>query len=610
VTEVGETEPVESGADAGSARVVRGAAVAEWAAGALTVALVCWPALVGSGIVGAGDDARYYRWLGWRMGRTIGEGRIVPLHLAGVISPNGLDLRLIDGYLPSWLAGLGNLVLSPTAAYNLVFVVGAVANLLAARYLAARISARRLVRCVTAIAFVSAPALAVNVQQGLPTLWFAFTVPLLVSEALAVVGGGRVRVVRLTALLVLAYLCSVYFLVFGGLAYGIIVGVAAIRARDPRIVASVGIAVLATLVVLAPLVAPRLRFDADQRAAGVPTELLADSYVFSADALSVLAQPARSTVLVPRPAAVARATVRLPDSRGALETTAFPGFLLLAGGVAFAVRRDRRRLPLAVAAATIWVLGLGPTLRIGGEVLWTRGDTPVAFLPYRILLALPGFGGLRVPIRSAEILAALLAAATAIALDRRCETGRPPVVALGVGAVVLLLANLLLPLPTTTDLLTPGSRSALARISDRARPGDTVLAVPTDCDPSVVALQVEHRTAAVGCAGSFAANPWDRERAYLREPGFDALRCDRAVYGRLRTDPDVPAPRWDREARLGLRERFGVRFLVVDRERLGACARGESIGRSLAGIAVIGGDDRFRVLDLGESERGGGRVAP
>jgi len=604
------TEPVESESGAGSVAVRRSGVVAEWAAGALTVALVCWPALVGSGIVGAGDDARYYRWLGWRIGRAIGEGRIVPLHLAGVIAPTGLDLRLIDGYLPSWLAGLANLVLSPTAAYNLVFVVGAVANLLAARYLAARVSPRRLVRCVTAIAFVSAPALAVNVQQGLPTLWFAFTVPLLVAEALAVVGGGRVRVVRLTALLVLAYLCSVYFLVFGGLAYGLIVGVAAVRARDLRIVASVGTAVLATLVVLAPLVAPRLRFDADQRAAGVPTELLADSYVFSADALSVLAQPSRSTVLVPRPAAVARATVRLPDPRGALESTAFPGFLLLAGGVAFAVRRDRRRLPLAVAAATIWVLGLGPTLRIGGEVLWTRDDTPVAFLPYRPLLALPGFGGLRVPIRSAEVLVTLLAAATAIALDRRCETGRPPMVALGVGAVALLLTNLLLPLPTTNDLLSPRSRAALVRIADRADAGDTVLAVPADCDPSLIALQVEHRTAAVGCAGSFAANPWDRERAYLREPGFDALRCDRAVYGRLRTDPDAPVPTLDRAARTGLRERLGVRFLIVDRERLAACPRRETIERSLAGVAVLGGDARFVVLDLGRRERAEQQTAP
>ena len=152
-----------------SRRLPPAPAVAEWSAALLTVILVCWPAVVSSGgrIVGAGDDARYYRWLGWRMGEAIADGRIVPLHLGAVIAPSGLDLRLIDGYLPSWISGLLNLVASPTVAYNLTFVVGAVANLLAARYLAARLSARRLVRAVTAIGFVSAPALAINVQQGL-----------------------------------------------------------------------------------------------------------------------------------------------------------------------------------------------------------------------------------------------------------------------------------------------------------------------------------------------------------------------------------------------------------------------------------------------------------
>ncbi|MFM7224806.1 MAG: hypothetical protein ACKO1Y_05135 [Actinomycetota bacterium] len=586
--------------------------IGEWGSGLLAVLLVSGPALVfaGSRIVGAGDDARYYRWLGWRIGRAIADGRLVPLRLGGVITPTGLDLRLVDGYLPSWIAGALNLDLSPTAAYNFVFVIGAIANLLAARALAVRLGGNRLVRTVTAVAFVSAPALAVNVQQGLPSLWFAFTVPLLVADALAVVAGGRVRPVRLTVLLVVAYLCSVYFLVFGGIAYGVIVGVAAIRARTFRPVGPVLAAVLAATVVLLPLIVPRLQFDREQRAAGVPTELLADSYVFSADALSVVAQPARSTILVPRPDAVARANVRLPDVRGALESTAFPGFVLLVGGIAFLATRDRRRLPLALAIGVTWILGLGPTLRIGGEVVWTRGDAPVAFLPYRALLAFPGLGGLRVPVRTAEILAALLAAATAVALQRRCDAGRPPIGALAAGVTVLLATNLLLPLPTTDDLLTPRSRVALGEVAERARPGDTVLSVPSDCDPSFAALQVVHRTPVVGCAGSFAANPWDRERAYLRVRGFDALRCDRSVYGRLRTDPDAAVPAFDAAAVRSLRDRLGVRFLVVDRERLVGCGVGRDIERGLAGLPSLGGDARFAVIDLGLGEAAPDRADP
>ena len=91
-------------------------------------------------ILGAGDDARYYTWLGWRMGRLIAHGHIVPFHVGDVIHPFGLDLRLLDGYLPSYVSGLFNLVVGPVLAFNLTFVVGAILNVLAARSLARRLT--------------------------------------------------------------------------------------------------------------------------------------------------------------------------------------------------------------------------------------------------------------------------------------------------------------------------------------------------------------------------------------------------------------------------------------------------------------------------------------
>src|SRR5207237_1044525 len=80
--------------------------------------------------------------------------------------PFGLDLRLLDGYLPSYVAGLFNLVAGPMLAYNLTFVTGAVLNVVCARALARRLSSSRLVHAVTALAFLTAPPLVPCVQSG------------------------------------------------------------------------------------------------------------------------------------------------------------------------------------------------------------------------------------------------------------------------------------------------------------------------------------------------------------------------------------------------------------------------------------------------------------
>ena len=81
----------------------------------------------------------------------------------------------------------------------------------------------------------------VNIGSERPPIKMSFTAPLLIADALDVAVGAReVRPIRLAALLALAYLCSVYFLVFGGLAYALIVGIAALRRRDLRCVTARG----------------------------------------------------------------------------------------------------------------------------------------------------------------------------------------------------------------------------------------------------------------------------------------------------------------------------------------------------------------------------------
>src|SRR5207253_2667312 len=124
--------------------------------------------------------------------------------------------------------------------------------------------------------------------------------------------------------------------------------------------------------------------------------------------------------------------------------------LLLAGGVAFLFRRDARRIPIAVATGVMWVFALGPSLRFGGHFVWEHAGTPVSWLPYRLLLAIPALGALRAPFRTGYVIVALLAAATAIALHRALTTWPHRAVIVGAGSAVLLATNLLLPLPTDT----------------------------------------------------------------------------------------------------------------------------------------------------------------
>jgi len=572
---------------------------------AIAIALVMWPGLwhARTQILGAGDDARYYTWLGWRMGRLIAHGHLVPFHVPDVIHPFGLDLRLLDGYLPSYVSALFNLVVGPVLAFNLALLTGAILNVWAARSLACRLSTARLVHVIAAVAFLTAPPIALNVQLGLLPLFWAFTAPLLIADALDVVTGARgVRPVRLAVLLALAYLCSVYFLVFGGLAYALIVAVAAVRSRAWRIMGATAAGAAIAVLVLLPFIVPRVQFDHTESAHGIDTELLGDSNLFSADAVSILAQPTRSTFLLPRPTFVEKSIVRLPDVRYAIEATIFPGLLLLAGFVVFLWKPGRRRLPLALSAAVLFLFGLGPSLKVAGNFVWKHGATPVSWLPYRLLLAVPGLGALRAPVRVEYVFVAVLVAALAIALDRILTRRPAPVWLVGAGSGVLLAINLLVPLPTTTFGTTAASEQALRAVARSARPGDTVMSVPADCDPAFVSLQVFHEAPVVGCAGSFAANPWSSMREYTGSPAFTKLRCDPAVYGRLDTSPAPAAttPPFGVADVRALRDQFGVRFVVVDHSKLGAGCDLSAALATLHRYRSVGGDSRYEVIDLSQ----------
>src|SRR5207237_7496263 len=111
---------------------------------------------------------------------------------------------------------------------------------------------------------------------------------------------------------------------------------------------------------------------------------------------------------------------------------------------------------------------------------------------------------------------------------------------------------------------TAASEHALRAIGSLARTGDAVMRVPADCDPAFERLQIFHHTPIIGCAGSFAANPWSKLEAYAHSDALAKLRCDRAQYGRIKTADTLLTPFGDADL-TKVRERFGVRVAIGDR---------------------------------------------
>ncbi|MDQ1479761.1 MAG: hypothetical protein QOI44_622, partial [Actinomycetota bacterium] len=142
-------------------------------------------------------------------------------------------------------------------------------------------------------------------------------------------------------------------------------------------------------------------------------------------------------------------------------------------------------------------------------------------------------------------------------------------------------------------------KRALQAVAGLAGNGDTLMSVPADCDPAFVSLQALHHAPVVGCAGSFAANPWRSELGYVRSPAFTKLRCDRVSYGRIATT-DRASAAFDTADVTQLRERFGVRFVVVDRAALGRddCTAAADALSTLSRYRSLGGDRDLEVLDL------------
>ena len=168
----------------------------------------------------------------------------------------------------------------------------------------------------------------------------------------------------------------------------------------------------------------------------------------------------------------------------------------------------------------------------------------MSWLPYRLLLAVPGLGALRAPVRVEYVLVALLVAATVVALRRLLEpaprraSGRRR----GRGRVARhesararcrRRASTRHRRATTRCARSPPGRAPGRHGVERARRLRSFVREPAGVPP--------HARGRV--CGFLRGEPVVEARAYTASDAFTKLRCDRTHYGRLATTAGRrPAP--------------------------------------------------------------------
>lgn len=523
-----------------------GWAVGEFAVYTAVIARLFWPlGRLGDGLLAYPVDGQGWAWIGWRVSREMSNGSIFPTHLTDAMHPYSINLLGGDGYLTAWIAGVLNLVADPVLAYNLTQVVAVVLAALAGRVLARTCTDDRVSILVSTAAFAAAPLILVRFV-GHQNLIFVFPAALVLAEVVRIVRSDftRVRWARLTVWLVLAYLSSVYYLLFGLLVIGVAVAYCLVRRRVDRAslapLGKIAGACALTLLCMSPFLMARFDRDGDERAAGAPAEATdtARTLPYSADLFSSVSPPPDSR----------NPLLRITDTPRDMETTAYPGLLLLIGLGGLVLVRSRLRTTILVSAVALWSLTLGPTLVVFRLVGGAWAKVPAfegagfAWLPYTLLLRVPGLTSLRTPVRSGFWLVPLGAAALAIFLGSVLK-GRHPLVkvAVAVAGLLIVVGDMPPAVPFIAGQPSPTIVAAFDRIAED--PGNrSVLVVPDDCLRTwgTSLFEVQHRHPVVGCTWYSSSIRWysglDR---YTDSEAWESLRCAPDIFG---TRPITLAP--------------------------------------------------------------------
>lgn len=552
--------------------------IADWRngfeiAGYVALALVLmWPVTLhlNSRMIGTGDG-EFYAWLGWRLAELV-RGGDLPILIPDAVYPDNYNVSLGDGYGAYLVMTAWNLLVNPYLAINLTVFTAYFLNLLAGRRLGRIVAPdSRTVWIVTAVGLGSAPPLLLR-AYGHYHLCFSFAAALVIAEAVLYARERRrLHIVRIGALLAVALLFSVYWFASTFTALTVVAGVAALRRRElrmcgGRLCAALGVATL----LLMPLVVPRLVFQ--HREASSPTQNALqqidnerNTTNFSADLLSVIAQPSGSRIELPGAARLHR-----DFNPNRLEATIFPGLLLTMALLALAFVRGPLRAPILSAAFTVWILSLGPALIVDGAP-WEINGWKLG-LPMELVYQIPGTSALRTPSRMAVALPAIAAVALAVIAGEGARRMRKRrwIVLSAVASLAMLSTNLVV-VPYTQRELPSALNAALKRVKASAGTHDTMVEIPFDSGGQyiqIIRYQMTHRVPMLGFHAQHSALPWySGFKRYRASTGLAELRCFPPLIGY------GPAPYPADLRRTGheladIRREFGVRFIFVNKELL------------------------------------------
>jgi hypothetical protein len=308
-------------------------------------------------------------------------------HLAGI------------GFFTTPLLLLGG---TPALAYNIALLLSYTLSGFFTYLLVLRLTGSTPAAVCAGLAYAFAPFRAGQLShlQVLTSQWL----PLLLLGLHAFIDTGRRRWLVVFAIaLVLQGLSNGYYLLFAPVLIALWIGWFAIARRRWRQVAAIAIACLIASLALLPTV---LEYRSVHGALGLTrgrTEIMR----FSAKPGSFL-NPPRMLAFWP------------PRDVPTVEDFLFPGATMTAvviGGLGFIAWSRKRAAPhqrstflfYVVAAVFMAALTFGPAAPDAGPLGWLR--------PYEWLVHLPGFSGLRVPVRFAMLMALCLAVAGGLALE-------------------------------------------------------------------------------------------------------------------------------------------------------------------------------------------------
>ena len=572
------------------------------------ILIMMWPvSRWNSNLFGGTGDSYNWRWQLWRFGQELKNWNIFPTRFSDAVSPNGVDLRLNDGYVGMYIGGFWNLVFGATLAYNFTIASAISLNFWFARRLSLMITNSNLIAIAAGIGSATAPCVAIR-YPGHTNLVFSFVLFLLAGEAILLLSDRPPNRFKPAIFLLLAFLSSFYFFILGSFIYFAAALVRLFRSSEIRArigyvakIASIGAIVGLSI---SPFVLARLHHDSNERQAGAPSvSVRTDEYMYySADPRTFYIPSFDSHVDVQY-----AKSIRSQLSPNAIENTPFPGYLFLIT-IAFGIALLK---PWRWLIAAFWslfsILALGPTLtygpdsRIAGFFPRALVDDPqhkaVSWLLYSDLTQLPGFTALRTPNRFAFALPVIGTIALALLAEKYKHLffNRKRVTGLLIVIALILLPNWRSSNYWFDTSFTPSINAALQEIqSDKTE--SRVVVAGDNCLLTIGLsnLQIEHRHPIIGCQTFSAAMPWYSSLIeYKSNSGLASIQCDSTHFGIVPTKfKETVNP--NQQTLAELKKDLYVGYVIVDKSHL--CAenkqRSVQIGEALLSYADLIGDDK------------------